>query len=85
MHVKTLLSPALQELLQLCANEPDASCSDLARRLFRSKKTVRTQLNVIYERLGVKSKAGAIIRGLQYNLITFPPIKETDIQQEADG
>ena len=58
------------EVLSLCAAYPDRSTEDLARTLGVSSSTVRNLLSKVYQRLDVRTKAGAIAKARRLGLIT---------------
>lgn len=69
------LSPALKELLQALIEAPESDCNVLGERLCRAPRTVRKEMEMLYERLGVGGKnarAAALVRALQIGWITLP-------------
>jgi DNA-binding CsgD family transcriptional regulator len=56
-----------EEVLQLAAD--GLSGPNIGERLFVSRGTVKTHLQHIYDKLGVRDRAGAVARGLRLGLI----------------
>jgi DNA-binding CsgD family transcriptional regulator len=61
------LTPREEEVLQLAAD--GLSGPNIGERLFVSRGTVKTHLQHIYDKLGVRDRAGAVARGLRLALI----------------
>lgn len=57
------------EVLSLCAAFPDEGSTTLAKRLNISSSTFRNILSLIYEKLEVRTRAGAILKAGQLGLI----------------
>lgn len=66
------LTPRQLEVLSLCTAYPDASTSDLAKKLNVSNSTIRNLLSGAYFKLDTHNRAGAIARAQQLGLITPP-------------
>lgn len=65
-----LLTPRQLEALSLSAAYPDATTSDLAKKLNVNHSTVRNLLSSAYFKLDVHSRAAAIAKARQKGLIT---------------
>jgi two-component system, NarL family, nitrate/nitrite response regulator NarL len=63
-----MLTPRERDVLQLAAN--DLSAPGIARRLSVSPATVSTHFGHIYVKLEVRSRAGAVAKGLRLGLIS---------------
>jgi DNA-binding CsgD family transcriptional regulator len=61
------LTPREEEVLQLAAE--GLSGPNIGERLFVSRGTVKTHFQNIYDKLGVRDRAGAVARGLRLGLI----------------
>ena len=57
------------EILSLCAAYPDEASTNLAKKLNISSSTFRNQLSNIYEKLDVRTRAGAILKAEHLGLI----------------
>ena len=66
-QVVTPLTPREREVLQLAAE--GLSGPSIAERLFVSPGTVKSHFQNIYEKLGVRDRAGAVARGLRLAFI----------------
>ncbi len=64
------LTPRQLEVLSLCAAYPDASTSDLAKKLSVTNSTVRNLLSGAYFKLDAHNRSGAIAKAQQLGLIT---------------
>ena len=64
------LNPRQLEALSLCAAYPDASTADLASRMSIEGSTLRNLLSGAYLKLGVRTRAAAIAKARQMELIT---------------
>lgn len=64
------LTPRQLEVLSLCTAYPDASTSELAKKLNVSNSTVRNLLSGTYFKLDTHNRAGAIAKARQLGLIT---------------
>jgi two-component system capsular synthesis response regulator RcsB len=64
------LSTRQLEALSLCAAYPDASTADLARRMNIEGSTIRNLLSGAYLKLDVRTRAAAISKAHQLNLLT---------------
>ncbi len=64
------LTPRQLEALSLCAAYPDASTSDLAKKLSVTNSTVRNLLSGAYFKLDAHNRSGAIAKAQQLGLIT---------------
>jgi two-component system nitrate/nitrite response regulator NarL len=67
------LTPRQLEVLSLCTAYPDASTSDLAKKLNVTNSTVRNLLSGAYFKLDTHNRAGAIAKARQLGLITPHP------------
>lgn len=65
------LSPRQLEALSLCAAYPDTSTAELAIRMEISHSTLRNLLSGAYLKLGVRTRASAILKAQQMGLL--PP------------
>ena len=68
------------EALSLCAAYPDASTAELAERMNIEGSTLRNLLSGAYLKLGVRTRAAAIAKARQIELIT-PEGSSVDIQK----
>jgi DNA-binding NarL/FixJ family response regulator len=68
------------EALSLCAAYPDASTAELADRMNIESSTLRNLLSGAYLKLGVRTRAAAIAKARQMELIT-PEGSSVDIQK----
>lgn len=66
----SILSLREREVLQAVAMTPDATAAALGQQLGISGHTVSNHLNSIYQKLGVSSRAGAVLTALQGGLIS---------------
>ena len=64
------------EVLSLCAAFPDEGSSILARKLNISSSTFRNILSLVYQKLEVRTRAGAILKAGQLGLIQANNIHE---------
>jgi DNA-binding NarL/FixJ family response regulator len=64
------LSARQLEALSLCAAYPDANTTDLARRMNIEGSTIRNLLSGAYLKLDVRTRAAAITKARQMNLLT---------------
>lgn len=64
----TLLTPRERDVLQLAAD--GMSTPSIAQHLSLSRATVRTHFGNIYLKLNVKSRAGAVAKGMRLGLIS---------------
>jgi len=64
------LTPRQLEVLSLCTAYPDASTSELAKKLNVSNSTFRNLLSSTYFKLDTHNRAGAIAKARQLGLIT---------------
>lgn len=64
------LTPRQLEVLSLCAAYPDASTSDLAKKMNVTNSTVRNLLSGAYFKLDTHNRSGAIAKAQQLGLIT---------------
>lgn len=64
------LTPRQLEVLSLCTANPDASTSQLAKKLNVSNSTIRNLLSNTYFKLDVHNRAGAIAKARHLGLIT---------------
>jgi len=72
------------EVISLCAAYPDEDTFNLARRLHISGSTLRNILSTIYEKMGVRTRAAAILKARQLGII--PPASLSDVYRfESDG
>jgi two-component system, NarL family, nitrate/nitrite response regulator NarL len=62
------LTPRERDVLQLAAN--DLSAPNIAERLSVSPATVGTHFGHIYIKLDVRSRAGAVAKGMRLGLIS---------------
>jgi two-component system, NarL family, nitrate/nitrite response regulator NarL len=62
-----LLTPRERDVLQLAAD--GLSTPSIAERLSLSQATIRTHFGHIYLKLDVKSRAGAVAKGMRLGLI----------------
>jgi DNA-binding CsgD family transcriptional regulator len=63
-----LLTPRERDVLQLAAD--GLTTPTIAQRLSVSRATVRTHFGNIYIKLDVRSRAGAVAKGMRLGLIT---------------
>jgi len=68
-----LLTPRQLEVLSLCAAYPDISTSVLAEKLDIASSTLRNLLSEVYLRLGVRTRAAAIVKAHYMNLLPRSP------------
>jgi DNA-binding NarL/FixJ family response regulator len=68
------------EALSLCAAYPDASTADLANRMSVEGSTLRNLLSGAYLKLGVRSRAAALVKARQMELIT-PEASAVDVHK----
>lgn len=68
-----LLTPRQMEVLSLCAAYPDISTSVLAEKLDIASSTLRNLLSEVYLRLGVRTRAAAIVKAQYMNLLPKSP------------
>jgi two-component system nitrate/nitrite response regulator NarL len=68
-----VLTPRQLEVLSLCAAYPDISTSVLAEKLDIASSTLRNLLSGVYLRLGVRTRAAAIIKAQYMNLLPRSP------------
>ncbi|MCJ7723868.1 MAG: response regulator transcription factor [Anaerolineales bacterium] len=68
-----LLTPRQLEVLSLCAAYPDISTSVLAEKLDIASSTLRNLLSGVYLRLGVRTRAAAIVKAQYMNLLPRSP------------
>jgi two-component system, NarL family, nitrate/nitrite response regulator NarL len=66
-HV-AVLTPRERDVLQLAAD--GLTTPTIAQRLSLSRATVRTHFGNIYIKLDVRSRAGAVAKGMRLGLIT---------------
>jgi two-component system, NarL family, nitrate/nitrite response regulator NarL len=64
----SLLTPRERDVLQLAAD--GLSTPSIAQRLSLSRATVRTHFGNIYLKLDVRSRAGAVAKGMRLGLIS---------------
>ena len=64
-----ILTPRQLEVLSLCAAYPDISTSVLAEKLDIASSTLRNMLSEVYLRLGVRTRAAAIVKGQQLRIL----------------
>lgn len=64
------LSPRQLEALSLCAAYPDRTTSELAKEMAISNSTIRNLLSGAYIKLGVRTRAAAIARAREMEIIT---------------
>jgi DNA-binding NarL/FixJ family response regulator len=64
-----LLSARQLEVLSVCAAYPDATTGELASKLDIAPSTVRNLLSNAYLRLGVRSRAAAIVKAQELGLL----------------
>lgn len=77
------LSPALKELLQALIEAPESDCNALGERLCRAPRTVRKEMEMLYERLGVGGKnarAAALVRAQQLGWIMLPALPDFSVR-----
>lgn len=68
-----ILTPRQIEILSLCGASPDITTAQVAIRLGIASSTVRNLLTKAYWRLGVRTRAAALVRAQQLGLIAdFP-------------
>jgi len=68
-----LLTPRQLEVLSLCAAYPDISTSVLAEKLDIASSTLRNLLSEVYLRLGVRTRAAAIVKAQHMHLLPRSP------------
>ena len=68
-----LLTPRQLEVLSLCAAYPDISTSVLAEKLDIASSTLRNLLSEVYLRLGVRTRAAAIVKAQYMHLLPRAP------------
>jgi len=68
-----ILTPRQLEVLSLCAAYPDISTSVLAEKLDIASSTLRNLLSGVYLRLGVRTRAAAIIKAQYMHLLPRSP------------
>jgi len=66
------------EVLSLCASFPDEGSSNLARRLNISSSTFRNVLSTIYQKLEVRTRAGAIVKARNLGLVQANTASDND-------
>lgn len=66
------------EVLSLCAAFPDEGSSNLAKRLNISSSTFRNVLSTIYQKLEVRTRAGAITRARNLGLVQANTASDND-------
>ena len=64
------LYPRELEALTLCAAYPDESSTQIARRMNIENSTVRNILSGVYLKLGVRTRAAAIAKAIQMELVS---------------
>jgi DNA-binding NarL/FixJ family response regulator len=67
------LTPALLELLQASAAIKSTNAKELARALYRSPNTVKTEFGRIFRRLGVRKRSDAVQVALKNGWIAPSP------------
>jgi DNA-binding NarL/FixJ family response regulator len=67
-----LLSPRQLEALSYCATYPEATASELAKKMCVANSTIRNLLSKSYLRLKVSNRAAAVSKARQLGLITPP-------------
>ncbi len=72
-HPSSLLTARQLEALSLCSAYPDCSTAQLASRLSVSHSTFRNLLSSAYLRLGVRTRAAAILKSKELGLIASQP------------
>ncbi len=64
------------EVISLCAAYPDEDTFTLAKRLHISGSTLRNILSAIYEKMGVRTRAAAILKARQLGIIPLASLSD---------
>ena len=64
------LSPRQLEVLSLCAAYPDATTAEMAKMMSLASSSFRNQLSLIYLKLDVRSRSGAVAKAQQLGFLT---------------
>jgi two-component system nitrate/nitrite response regulator NarL len=76
-----LLTPRQLEVLSLCAAYPDISTSVLAEKLDIASSTLRNLLSEVYLRLGVRTRAAAMVKAKQLKILpTLSEISRSEVE-----
>ncbi len=78
------LSVRQLEALSLCAAYPDASTADLAHKMSIESSTLRNLLSGAYLKLDVRTRAAAIAKARQIELLT-PDVSNVDLRTYGNG
>jgi DNA-binding NarL/FixJ family response regulator len=66
-------TPRQLEALSLCAAYPNSKTAELARKMKIADSTLRNLLSTVYVKLGVQTRAAAIVKARQMGLIAPDP------------
>jgi DNA-binding NarL/FixJ family response regulator len=73
-RASAILSERESEILKLVAM--GMSNKEIAEKLFLSERTIKAHLTNIFNKLNVASRSEAIVKGLQWRLVTLENIED---------